>query len=106
MITDDQIEAALNYIRDKAEDLADARAKAKFLDHKRKVIRASYFTEASGTVAERESFAETRDEYKQCIEEYREAVHQDVLISTRIKAAELKIEVWRTLNANNRRGNI
>ncbi len=106
MVTDEEVERAVNYYRDAAEKIADARARVKFLDHKRKVIRSTLFLEASGGVAEREAIAETRQEYKDVLDEYRSAVYDAEFLGTRLKAAELKIETWRTQQASNRRGHV
>jgi len=64
------------------------------------------FAEAEGTMAERDAYAERSSDYQSVIEEYREAVYEAERIGTLLKGAELTIEVWRTQNANNRRGHV
>lgn len=106
-VTDDSIEAALNFIRDNSRPMADARSRAKFLEQKRKSLKAAAYLEADGkTIADRESAAYTDPEYLKCIEDYRQAVYDSELLTVQMRAAELRIEVWRTVNANNRRGNL
>ncbi len=102
MISEERVEKAVEYIRDAAKPYAEALAAEKYLDHKRKVIRATQFAEADGTMAERESFAERSQDYRDCINEYRDAVFKRAEIATLIKAAELTIEVWRSQNAQRR----
>ena len=106
MISDDRAEKAVEFFRDNACDLAAARAKAKYLDHKRKVIRSISFADRSGTIAEREAWAESSEEYIAILEEYRAAVYEAERLSTLLKGAELTIEVWRTQNANNRKAHV
>lgn len=106
MISDERTEKAVEYIRDNADDLAYARAQAKFLDHERKVIRATHIADKTGTVLDRESYAETQEDYLECLEKMRDAVYKSELIATKIKAAELTIEVWRTQQASSRKGHL
>lgn len=106
-VNDTSIEAALNFLRDSSKPMAEARALAKYLEQKRKSLKAAAFLEApSGPIAERESHAYTDSDYLQCLEDYRDAVYQSELLTNQMKAAELRIEVWRTLNANSRRGHL
>ena len=106
MISEERAEKAVEYIRDNAEVLALARSQVKYLDHKRKVIRATGFAEAAGTVAERECFAERHADYKKCIEDYRDAVYEAELTATKMKAAELTIDIWRSQNSSKNRGHV
>lgn len=105
-VNDSSIEAALNFLRDTSEPLADARARAKFLEQKRKTLKAEGFLDATGNISERESVAYTQPNYVKCLDEYKTAVYDAELLANQRLAAELRIEVWRTLNANQRRGNI
>lgn len=98
MIDESRAEKAVEYIRDIADEYAEARSLSKYLDHKRRVIRATEFSEATGTVAEREAIAESSEEYRKCLEDYRDAVYKEAEIATRIKAAELTVELWRSQN--------
>jgi len=106
MITTEKVEQALSYIARNAEPLAEARALVKYLDHKRKVIRATKFAETTGTQGERTAYAERHDEYKRCLEEWKDAIYDAELISTKMKAAELTIQVFQTESANQRRANV
>lgn len=108
MISDKKVEEALSYIAHNAEPLANARARVKYLDHKRKVIRATKFAECTSynNVAERESYAEKHQEYIDNLEAFKEAVYDAELIATKMKAAELVVQVWQTQSANNRRANV
>jgi len=106
-VTDSSIEAALNFIRDQSRPLADARALAKYLEQKRKSLKAAAYLESDGkTVSDKESAAYTDADYLQCLEDYKDAVYQAELLTNQMKAAELRIEVWRSLNANSRRGHL
>lgn len=106
-VNDESIERALNYLRDSSKLYADAKARMKFLEQKRKSLKAAAFIEAQGgNVAERESKAYMDTDYLACLDQYKQAVYDAELLAAERTAAELRIEVWRTLNANSRRGNI
>lgn len=105
-ISDSEVEKALNFLRDFADDIGRLSGLAKFLDHKRKVIRGQKFLEGRGTVAERAAQAEASDEYQNLLDQHRDAEMDRVTLLTKMKAAELKIEVWRSLNARRGRGHV
>ena len=106
MIKDCQVDDALKFMRDNAEELSAAMGQSKYLDHKRKIVRSQIFLEYDGTVAEREAKAETSDEYRKVVDEILEAETLKSLLQTQFKRAEMTIELYRTESANQRRGNI
>jgi len=106
-VTDESIEAALNFLRDSSKPLADWKSRAKYLEQERKSLKAAAFLEAEGgTVMERESKAYIDSAYHACLDRYKEAIYEFEILENQRKAAEQRIEVWRTLAANQRRGNI
>lgn len=106
MITDDQVEKALEYLRDTATRLAEAKSYRVWLEEKTKIIRAHSFLGAEGTVAEREALSRTDEEYGRALDDLREAVHMETLIRARRDAAEAKIEAWRTMESSRRAANV
>lgn len=99
-------EKALQYLAHTDEKYANARARVKYLDHKRKTIKATAYLEAAGTINERESYAYTSAEMVAFLEEYKNAVYDEQILLSKRKSAELAIEIWRSKNANRRQGNI
>lgn len=106
MISNEQVEKALDYLRDTAEDLAQWRSRRVWLEEKKKTIRSHAFLGAEGTVAEREAKARTDEEYLKALDDEREAVHEETLIRARRDAAEAKIEAWRSMEASKRASNV
>ena len=106
MITDEQVEKALDYIRDNAKLIGQLRGQKSYLEHLIKVTKSQKFLACDGTVAERDAIANAAPEVLAHIEELRDCVTELETILALFKGAELKIEVWRTQNANLRRGNI
>lgn len=104
---DINVEKSLRYLAFTDEDHAKAKARVKFLDHKRKVVRSQCFLEVEGkTVPEREARAETHEDYRLLLDEYEEAVYAEALLASKRKSAELAIEIWRSEGANRRQSNI
>ncbi len=106
MISDDRVEKAVEYLRDHSALIGQLRGQRAYLDHALKVTRSQAFLRHDGTVAEREALAWTDLRVTEMVAEYRDCVTELETLLTRFKAAELLVEVWRTENANARRGNI
>ena len=106
-ISDQMVEKALDFIRDHAEEYGRLRGLAKGLDHERKIVRGQMFLEScEKTAAAKEADAESSQEYQNIVKEIVQVETDLAIVSTQIKAAELKIEVWRSLNARQGRGHI
>lgn len=106
-ITEEEIEAALNYLRDTAKDFAKWKARMKFLELHRKSVRAAETLAAKGSsMAENTQRGEMSQPYKDILKEYEEAVYEFTLIDARRNAAESKISAWQTVSSSNRRGHL
>jgi len=104
MITDAHIEKALDFIREHAAALAKAKAERIYLEQFRKSMKAILISQApEGRVQDRESYAYAHDEYLELLEALKTAVAQEEELKWMMTAAEAKVEVWRTQQANNRR---
>ncbi len=99
----DRAEKAAEFIRDHAEQYGKLVGRCKALEHERKIIKSIRFLEASGTMAEKEATAYASIKFKAICEDIEAAWTDKTIIETKIKAAELTIELWRSLNASNRR---
>ena len=106
-ITDIMVEKALDYLRDSAENYARWKARMKYLESHRKSVRSSEVLNATGkTITENTHRGESSKAYNDILQEYEEAVYEFTLIDAMRKAAEIKIEVWRSISSANKRGNI
>lgn len=102
-ITDDEIDKALDYLRDNARDAAQARADRIYVEEYRKVLKAQIMKEhgsLSAVLQEREAYADPR--YVQHLEAIRDAVVADESHRFLRGAADAKIEAWRTQSSNTR----
>lgn len=102
-ITDDEIDKALDFLRDNARDAAQARADRIYCEEYRKTLKATLMKEhgaLSAVLQEREAYADKR--YVEHLEAVREAVKLDEFHRFMRVAAEAKIEAWRTQSSNSR----
>jgi vacuolar-type H+-ATPase subunit E/Vma4 len=102
-ITDDEIDKALDYLRDNARDAAQAKANRVYLEEYRKVLKAQLMKEhgkLSAVLQEREAYSDPR--YSDHLEAIRQAVEIDEGHRFLRAAADAKIEAWRTQSSNTR----
>jgi hypothetical protein len=100
-MNDELLERALNFIRDKSKELAEAKANRVYLEQFRKSKKAMLFSESTEkTIQAKESYAYAHPEYLELLEGLKEAVYHEESLKFQMKAAELKVEVWRSKNAN------
>lgn len=103
MITEKQVEAALDYLRDSAPEAAVARAQAKTLEKYLGVVEAQQKTLQHGlSNAAAQDAARASPEYKQALDAWNEAVRRDGEFTMRREAASSRIEAWRTMCSNAR----
>lgn len=105
MITDDQVELAIEYLRDSAKSAAIARSQAKTMDKYLGVVEAQQKALLSGlSNAAAQDAARASPEYRQALEGWKEAVRQDCEHTMLREAASSRIEAWRTMSSNARVG--
>lgn len=103
MISDEDVEKAIDFLRDNADQAAKARAERIYMDEFRKSLKALIMKEhidATVSAQEREAYADPR--YQTHLEALRQAVYRDEKARFMRVAAEAKIEAWRTSSANQR----
>lgn len=106
-VTDEEAQSAIDYLAESAKDYAFWKARMKYLELHRKSVRAAEYLAAKGnTIQENNSIAENSPEYRDALNEYKEAVYEYEMLNAYRNAAEARIEAWRTISASNRRGNI
>lgn len=103
MITDEQVEDALFYLRDSARHAAVAKAQARTLEKYLGVVEAQQKALARGlSNAGAQDQARASAEYKQALEAWEEAVRRDSEFTMLREAASARIEAWRTMCSNAR----
>ncbi len=105
-ISDEEIDKALDFLRDNARDAAQARADRVYVEEYRKTLKAKLMIEAQqagvSSIGSQEACAYAHPEYKSHLEAIREAVEADERFRWLQVTAQARIEAWRTMSSNNR----
>lgn len=103
MISEDDIEKAVDFLRDNAVAAAQARATRIYLEEFRKSIKAQIMAEQTDeALGAQERRAYSSDKYIEHLEALKTAVFEDERFRFLREAAMAKIEAWRTKSANQR----
>lgn len=106
MINYDDAEKALNYLVNTDEECGRAKALYDGLYEQRKTIRAVQFLNTTGSAAVRMETALSSQEYKEHLSMIRDAqIEFEILRNKRITNQSI-IEMWRSVNSNQKKGNI
>lgn len=103
MITDEQVDAALDYLRTNASKAAKARAHKVYMEEYRKTVKAQQMAMHKNipiTAQEREAYSSP--DYIMHLQAIKEAVYEDEFNRWGMVAATSTIDAWRTQNANRR----
>ena len=109
MISDEKLQKALTYLAETDEPCAKARGYLAGLERLEKTIKAVEMLEGAGlklTIAEREARAYSSSAFREHTQKIENATADFETMRNRRLTAELIVEVWRTISANQRRGNI
>ena len=105
-IPDERLQKALDFLAGTDLKAANAKALVEGLSEQRKTIKSMLYIEAQGDQKKREAEAYAADEYIEHIEKYTNAIAEFETLRNRRITAALIVEVWRSCNANQRKGNI
>jgi len=107
MISDEQLQAALDWLREAATGAAKARAERLYLEEWVRALRARIANECmtSGediSAAKADIQARSSDAYRDALLGLRAAIEKDELFRWRRSSADAVLSAWQTMNANNR----
>jgi len=103
IVTDDDVQNALDFLRYKAKEAAEAKAHRLYMVEYRKTMKANVMqTHLDKPLAAQEREAYRSEEYIAHLDALKAAITQDVFYEWGRAAAEATIEAWRTQNANRR----
>ena len=97
------IEKALDFMRDNAGNLANAKADRVHLEQFRKSKKALLMQQVEGAQHIREAYAYAHPEYIELLDGLKVAVEEEERLKWMMVAAQTKCEIWRTIEASNRR---
>lgn len=107
MISKERLEKALSYLVDTDEPAAQAKALMTRLEDAKKTVQAlEYFKSPEGSAAGKTQDALASKAYRDHIELLGNAVADYELLRNKRATETLVVEIWRSVNANQRRGNI
>ena len=106
MISRDRMEKSLKYLAESDEEFAYHKTHALKMERKAKSVFRAMFLAHSGTVAEREAKADASQEYQDASEAEFAAKLTLEHIKAKRDTEALVIDVWRSLNADQRKGNV
>jgi hypothetical protein len=104
MLTADDCDAALEFLHETCEQIADAKAELERSDILRKRVRRKHFLTVEGTVAEREARADSEAEVQAADDRYIEAIRVYEGLKAKRELRVIQVEVWRTTSASKRAG--
>ena len=105
MITDQDVEKALDFMRDNATKAAQARANLAYMDEYRKVLKGQIMRENSSlAIGAQEAIAYADPRYAAHLEASKQANFEDGRLKFMLEAARAKLDAWQTQSANNRKG--
>lgn len=103
MAEDRDPDDAVDYLLKNATKFAQAKANRVYLEEFRKSKKALLMGQSSEpTAAAREQFAYSHAEYVQLLQALQEAVEVEESLRWHMEAARMRVEIWRTRQANNR----
>ena len=100
-ISEKDVEKAVDWLRDNADSCAKARATRIYLEEYRKSLKAllmSKYPDMSVSAQEREAYA--HQDYQSHLKLMQQAIYEDERMKFFRASAEVKIEAWRTQQAN------
>ena len=100
MIRDEDIDKALNYLRDTSEAAAQSRANRLYLEDYSRVLKATIMSEHLAepvNAQERHAYADIR--YKNHLEALKLAIFEDEKNRFLRDAADAKVRAWQTMSA-------
>ncbi len=110
MITQEEVEQGLRYMRQHAADLASAKANRIYITHYLTSCLAILYSEAPGeynqrkftSVEDRKNWALSQPQYLKQLDALKIAVQEEELHKWKMEAANAIVEVWRTQESTNR----
>ena len=103
MITQDEVERALEYLIKTAEEAATARSIRLHLEQFVKTTKAQCMAKhLDGSMTQAEVKALIDEDYLTALNGLKEAIHDDEKLRYLTEAAKIKVDVWRSLESSKR----
>jgi len=106
LISDKRLEQALTYMATTDATAAELKGDVERAEYRCKLARAREFITAEGSVEARKAAAEMSESVQQVEDERCRLIVEYEKVKAKRQTEALIIDVWRSLNANQRHGNI
>lgn len=106
MIDYNDAENALNFLKNTDVEFARAKCLYEGLEDQKKTIEACCFMNASGSAAERTQKAKQDEAYCKHLDKIDAARIDYETLRNKRASAVLQIDMWRSVNSNQRKGNV
>lgn len=106
MISSERLTKALEFIATTDEDAAELKTNVERQAYIVKKVKSAIIEHEDGAMELRKAKAETSPETESAMDIYLEAYRNYAAMDNKRKTEYLVVEVWRSLNANRRQGNI
>lgn len=104
MITDEQADGAVDYLRDTSEKYGHACGRLAYLEGNLRRIKALEMLKTSGSLGDREAQAYASDAYREALEQLENATAERETIRAMRDAAQCRFEQWRTQTSARKAG--
>lgn len=103
MISEEQAEEAVEFLRRNAKAAAQAKAERIYMEEFRKTVKSTLMNDLIGeSIGAQERYAYSHAKYAAHLDAMRTAVENDEEKRWLMVAAQARIEAWRSMNANAR----
>ena len=106
MIDESRLGQALRYLATTDVECAELRTNMERFEFRAKVIKDAIFKRLEGSVADRQAEAGSSGEYTAAMDEYFDAMSRYESMRNKRGTEAIVVDVWRSLNAGRRVGNI
>jgi hypothetical protein len=87
---------AVEYLRDNAPKYAEAKANRVFIENYLRSVKSKLMGNEEGTLGAKEAYAYAHDDYVEQLKGLKVATEEEERLKFMLKAAELRVEIWKT----------
>jgi L-lactate utilization protein LutB len=106
VIQEDRCARALAYLAETDEKAAELKAQVARKEYGAKLARSKVFLVSEGSVEARKAMAETSQDVQQAEGELADSILEFEKVKAKRATEELIVDVWRSVSANRRQGNV
>ena len=106
MINEERLTKALRYLAETDEPCATAKADMERAKFRAEAVRDAVFTRLDGSVADRAAQAKGSGEYAEAMNAYFTLLAEFEAMRNKRSTESIVVDVWRSLNASRRVGNV